>query len=46
MLSPPPDKTLSIEGVAADAKAVGDALDLKQPKCIKVGSTGGGKVYQ
>lgn len=25
-----PDKTLSIEGVAADAKAVGDALTLKK----------------
>lgn len=26
MLSPPPDKTLTQEGVAADAKAVGDRL--------------------
>lgn len=29
MLLPPPDKTLTQEGVAADAKAVGDALGNK-----------------
>lgn len=28
-VTPPPDKTLSVEGVAADAKAVGDALSEK-----------------
>ena len=30
----PPDKTLSIEGVAADAKTVGDALGEKSNKLI------------
>lgn len=35
-----PDKTLTQEGVSADAKAVGDALNLKQPKCIRAGNAG------
>ncbi len=30
----PPDKTLSVEGVSADAKAVGDALGEKSNKLI------------
>lgn len=36
MLSPPPDKTLSVEGVAADAKAVGDAVGSKADKSNSV----------
>ena len=31
-VTPPPDKTLSVEGVSADAKAVGDALGEKSNK--------------
>ena len=34
MLSPPPDKTLSVEGVAADAKAVGDELSTRTVKYL------------
>ena len=42
MLSPPPtDKTLTQEGVAADAKAVGDALSARTIRYAGfIGSTG------
>lgn len=36
MLLPPPDKTLSVEGVAADSKAVGEAVGNKADKSNSV----------